>query len=104
MLYVDDIILTGNNILLFNKFVCHLGHSFAIKDMGYLQFFLGIDMQLTDYGLFFSQTKYALGVLQRAHMHDSNVVSTPMAVHSTSSDDTAFHDPHLYRSLASAPQ
>ena len=42
LLYVDDIILMGNDTSLLNKFACHLGHSFNIKDMGRLQFFLGM--------------------------------------------------------------
>ena len=44
LLYVDDTILMGNDTSLLNKFVCHLGHSFAIKDMGRLQFFLRIEV------------------------------------------------------------
>ena len=37
-------------------------------------------------------------------MHDANAVSTPMAVHSTSFDDTAYHDPYLYKSPVGALQ
>ena len=37
-------------------------------------------------------------------MHDADAVSTPIIVHSTSSDDTACHDPYLYKSLAGALQ
>ena len=39
ILYVDDIILTGNDQSGLHEFINHVGHSFAIKDMGRLHFF-----------------------------------------------------------------
>ena len=104
LLYVDDIILTGNDQSGLHEFINHVGHSFAIKDMGRLHFFLGIEVQYTSYGLFLTQSKYAREVLERANMNECNSIATPMMVHSSEDDGSLFLDPQLYRSIAGALQ
>lgn len=42
--YVDDIIVTGNNPAAIDAIVCKLGSTFAIKDLGPLNYFLGIEI------------------------------------------------------------
>lgn len=42
--YVDDIILTGDNLPIFHSLKHHLDVTFSIKDLGELSFFLGIDV------------------------------------------------------------
>ncbi|KAJ0856319.1 putative RNA-directed DNA polymerase [Helianthus annuus] len=44
LVYVDDIILTGNNNAAINKVVNSLSHTFAIQDIGPLSYFLGIEV------------------------------------------------------------
>ncbi|GKV46548.1 hypothetical protein SLEP1_g53521 [Rubroshorea leprosula] len=81
-------------------FISQLGQEFAIKDLGRLNFFLGIEVHYTSFGLILSQSKYALDILSRAQMEDCNSISTPMALkaHSSHSSNDAFHDPTHYRS------
>ena len=43
LLYVDDIILTGNNSSLLENFTCRLNSEFATKDLGSLSYFLDLE-------------------------------------------------------------
>ena len=64
--YVDDIILTGNNPSLISTFIARLNNEFATKDLGQLNYFLGLEVTYTDDGLFLTQAKYAHDILIRA--------------------------------------
>jgi hypothetical protein len=105
LLYVDDIVLTGNNPSLLQKFTAHLSREFSMKDLGPLHYFLGIEVQHTPTGLFLSQTKYALDLLKRAKMADCKPIATPMVVgQRLSAVGVSFSDPTLYRSIIGALQ
>ena len=54
LVYVDDIILMGNDSTLVNKFVLTLARRFSIKDLGPLLFFLGVEVHSCSHGLFLS--------------------------------------------------
>ncbi|KAL6319941.1 hypothetical protein AAG906_037017 [Vitis piasezkii] len=43
LIYVDDILLTGNNDEFLQHLITKLSHEFAIKDLGSLHYFLGIE-------------------------------------------------------------
>ena len=99
LLYVDDIILTGSNEHFLESFVRQLSSEFAMKDLGPLHYFLGIEVVPTPTGLFLSQGKYAQDLLQRAHMSDCNAISTLMALKPTINHlSDAFPNPSLYHS------
>ena len=55
LIYVDDILLTGNDCLL---------QQFRIKDLGDLKYFLGIEFSRSKAGIYMSLRKYALNILQ----------------------------------------
>lgn len=42
LVYVDDLVLTGNNGNLMDQLVTTLNNMFALKDLGSLSYFLGI--------------------------------------------------------------
>ncbi|KAF5477817.1 hypothetical protein F2P56_004430, partial [Juglans regia] len=105
LLYVDDIIITGNNSSLLDSFTRKLNSEFATKDLGSLSYFLGLEASPTSDGLFISQLKYARDILSRAQLLDSKPVPTPMIVSQhLSADGPPFSDPTLYRSLVGALQ
>jgi hypothetical protein len=63
LLYVDDMILSASSPALLRQIVGQLRSSFAVKDMGPLKYFLGIEVERTSQGFFLSQRKYTTDVL-----------------------------------------
>ena len=76
LLYVDDIIITGNNSFQINL-ITALGQVFELKDLGSLHYFLGIQITKSSYGLTLTQSKYASDVLHRFHMENTKPTKTP---------------------------
>ncbi|GJX18366.1 ribonuclease H-like domain-containing protein [Tanacetum coccineum] len=63
LLYVDDIIITGNSIFEIEKLKVYLKSKFMIKDLGKVKYFLGIEVVDTDRGICLNQRKYVLDLL-----------------------------------------
>ncbi|GKC73243.1 ribonuclease H-like domain-containing protein, partial [Tanacetum coccineum] len=91
--YVDDIVLTGNDINEINKVKTFLKSKFKIKDLGELKYFLGIEVLKAEKGgLYLSQRKYCLELLHDCGLLACKPVSTPLAeniilAHKESKDD-----------------
>jgi hypothetical protein len=62
-IYVDDIVITGDDVEEIKCFKEKLGKSFEIKDLGYLRYFLGIEIARSSKGIVLSQKKYVLDLL-----------------------------------------
>jgi hypothetical protein len=76
-LYVDDLIFTDNDPMLFEQLKTSMMTEFNMTDLGRMRFFLGIEvLQRTD-GIFISQRKYAQELLQRFKMNQCNSVHNP---------------------------
>ena len=54
-LYVDDLLFTGNDIVMFEKFKKSVMAEFDMSDLGRLTYFLGIEVAQSDAGIFISQ-------------------------------------------------
>ncbi|VVA36046.1 Hypothetical predicted protein, partial [Prunus dulcis] len=65
LLYVDDIILTGNNGVLIQQTIS-LSCEFDMKDLSQLTYFLGLQVQYTSTGIHVNQSKYATNLLIKA--------------------------------------
>ncbi|GJW48521.1 ribonuclease H-like domain-containing protein [Tanacetum coccineum] len=78
LLYVDDIILTASSTTLLQQLIDSLHREFDMTDLGALNYFLGISVVRHSTGLFLSQRKYALQLLERAHMVNCNPSRTPV--------------------------
>jgi hypothetical protein len=106
LLYVDDIVLSASTSPLLHAIIAKLKSEFAMKDMGPLHYFLGIQVRRTPRGFFLSQAQYADEILQRAGMTNCTAVSTPMDTNSKVAADAGspVADPSEYRSLAGALQ
>ncbi|GKB17453.1 ribonuclease H-like domain-containing protein, partial [Tanacetum coccineum] len=76
---LDFIIVTAiPHCLSIDKIIGSLNNEFDMTDLGALNYFLGISANRTPTGLFLSQKKYALQILERAHMVTCNPSRTPV--------------------------
>ena len=64
IVYVDDIIVTGNDEEEIQRLKTYLSNEFEIKDLGSLKYFLGNEVACSKGGIFISQQKYILDVLR----------------------------------------
>ncbi|GKA08605.1 uncharacterized mitochondrial protein-like protein [Tanacetum coccineum] len=64
LIYVDDVIITGNNLIKIQETKKQLDDEFNIKDLSPLKYFLGIEVAKTRDGLVLSQRKYTLDILE----------------------------------------
>ncbi|GJR20679.1 hybrid signal transduction histidine kinase M [Tanacetum coccineum] len=71
-IYVDDIILTTSSPALLQQIIDSLHSEFDMTDLGALNYFLGICVVCHHIGLFLSQRKYALQLLEHTHMVNCN--------------------------------
>ena len=66
LIYVDDLVLTGNNPTHCEAFKVYLNKHFKWKDLGSLKYFLSIEVARSSKGLFLCQGKYTLDILTEA--------------------------------------
>ncbi len=78
LVYVNDVILAGTNLVEINGVKAFLDHKFIIKDLGNLKFFLSLEVTRTSSGIILNQRKYALDILSDASFLDSKPALTPM--------------------------
>jgi Reverse transcriptase (RNA-dependent DNA polymerase) len=78
LVYVDDLILTGNDSAIISDVISFLQSKFAIKDLGTLHYFLGIEVSSLATGLLLTQTKYISDLLDRTNMLDCKSCPSPM--------------------------
>ena len=63
LLYVDDMIITGDNLSGIQELKDFLSQQFEMKDLGYLSYFLGLEIIYSINGLYITQAKYASKLL-----------------------------------------
>ena len=68
IVYVDDMVVTGNDPDERKASQSYLSSEFEMKDLGHLKYFLGIEVSQSDKGIFLSQRKYTLDLLQETGM------------------------------------
>ncbi|GKA79531.1 putative ribonuclease H-like domain-containing protein [Tanacetum coccineum] len=101
MVYVDDIIFGSTNKELCTGFEKLMKDKFQMSSMGELTFFLGLQVQQKEDGIFISQDKYVAEILKKFNYSDVKSASTPVdlekpLVKDGDADDV---DVHLYRSM-----
>jgi hypothetical protein len=79
LVYIDDIIVTSSSSMAIDALILDLKQDFALKDLGPLHYFLGIEVKPLENGLFLTQEKYASEILTRAGMQHCKLVSTPLS-------------------------
>jgi hypothetical protein len=65
LIYVDDIIVVSSSTEATTLLLKNLEKEFALKDLGELHYFLGIEVNEISDGIMLSQSRYAMDILQR---------------------------------------
>ncbi|XP_016200326.1 uncharacterized protein LOC107641346 [Arachis ipaensis] len=107
LVYVDDIIVTDESSALVTDVIAKLNKKFALKDIGYLHYFLGIQVTRTcDGGLVLTQQKHVGEVLKKAGMVGCASCHTPLpsTVKISALGGSSFYDPKLYISIIGSLQ
>ncbi|XP_028088677.1 uncharacterized protein LOC114289206 [Camellia sinensis] len=101
LVYVDDIILTGDDSIGIAKVKQGLSRVFDIKDLGPLKYFLGIEVAHSCSGISLSQWKYTLDLLRDTSMMRCKSASTPMDLNLKLSPESGelLSDPSRYQRL-----
>ena len=100
VVYVDDIILTGDEMAGIFSLKSFLHGYFHTKDLGMLKYFLGVEVMRSKRGIFLSQRKYVLDLLSETGKLAAKSCQSPMAqnLHLTKEDEL-FENPERYRKL-----
>ncbi|GKV03587.1 hypothetical protein SLEP1_g15862 [Rubroshorea leprosula] len=101
LLYVDDMIITRDDVAGVEELKQSLSQKFEMKDLGVLSYFLGLEVTSSDDGYLLSQVKYASDLVSKAELNDRKSVSTPLEpnVKLTPMDGSPLSDPTHYRQL-----
>ncbi|XP_043697527.1 uncharacterized mitochondrial protein AtMg00810-like, partial [Telopea speciosissima] len=101
VVYVDDIIISGNDTFGIAEVKAYLHQHFQIKDLGTLKYFLGSEVLRSKKGISLSQRKYVLDLLIDTRMLTSKPTNTPMDPHQKLGSDEGedFSDVHRYKRL-----
>ncbi|XP_071727724.1 uncharacterized mitochondrial protein AtMg00810-like [Rutidosis leptorrhynchoides] len=79
-IYVDDIIFDSTKQEIVDEFEQVIKDEFEMSKLGLLHYFLGLQVEQTDNGIFLYQAKYVNDILERFSMTQERPVSTPLAV------------------------
>ena len=86
-MYVDDIVLIGDDLEEMQKLKEYMSKEFEIKDLGNLKYFLGIEFAKSKHGIFISQRKYVRGMQKDTGMLGSRACNTPIESNQRLGDD-----------------
>ncbi|CAA7042627.1 unnamed protein product [Microthlaspi erraticum] len=104
LLYVDDMMVTGSDDNLVQDLLKALNRRFFMKDLGHPKYFLGIEIQAYEGGMFLHQSSYARDILHAASMTDCNPMPTPLPQNIENLNSELFPEPTYFRSLAGTLQ
>ncbi|KAM0925571.1 hypothetical protein ACQ4PT_004106 [Festuca glaucescens] len=76
--YVDDLIITGDNTQEIEGFKAQMKKKFSMSDLGLLSYYLGIEVKQNSGEISLCQSAYAVKLLDKCGMADCNVVQVPM--------------------------
>ncbi|KAL0395484.1 UNVERIFIED_CONTAM: Retrovirus-related Pol polyprotein from transposon RE1 [Sesamum latifolium] len=101
LVYVDDILAMGPSESLIMEVKSYLDALFTIKDLGYVKYFLGLEVARSPDGMSVTQHKYAVDIISDTGMTAASSVSTPLPprIKLTSDSDALFREPNKYRRL-----
>ncbi|GJX83087.1 retrovirus-related pol polyprotein from transposon TNT 1-94 [Tanacetum coccineum] len=77
-IYIDDIIFSSTDPKACDIFSNETSLKFQMSMMGYMSFFLGLQVSQSPEGIFINQSKFALKILKKFGMDSCDPVDTPM--------------------------
>jgi hypothetical protein len=108
LIYVDDIIVASSSAEAVTALLKDLKDSFALKDLGDLHYFLGIEVKRSRDSLVLTQEKYTRDLLHRTNMSSCKPTSTPLVTDQKISahvgEPLGAEDGTRYRSVVGALQ
>ncbi|KAM1032895.1 hypothetical protein TB2_035958 [Malus domestica] len=78
IIYVDDMIITSDDLDEITKLEKNLSAEFEMKNLGDLKYFLGVEVARLSRGIFLSQRKYVLDLLKETCIFGCEPVDTPI--------------------------
>ena len=101
LVYVDDVILAGNNLQEIEETKRFLSQRFKLKDLGQLKYFLGIEVARSKNGITLCQRKYALDILDDVGFLGAKPSRFPVEqnISLTQTEGTLLVDASSYRRL-----
>ncbi|GJS05605.1 putative ribonuclease H-like domain-containing protein [Tanacetum coccineum] len=99
--YIDDIIFGSTKKSLCDEFEGLIHKRFQMSSMGELTFFLGLQVQQKNDGIFIIQDKYVADILKKFDFATVKTTSTPMESNKAliKDEEADSMDVHLYRSM-----
>ncbi|CAN6444068.1 unnamed protein product [Victoria cruziana] len=101
LIYVDDIIITGNNADHISWLKEILMGKFKMKDLGSLRYFLGVEVDICSDRLTLTQRKYTMDILAKTGMENCKPTSTPCILNHKMSmkEGNLLQNATMYRSI-----
>uniref|UniRef100_M1DD39 Reverse transcriptase Ty1/copia-type domain-containing protein n=1 Tax=Solanum tuberosum TaxID=4113 RepID=M1DD39_SOLTU len=99
--YVDDVLLTGTDLIEINNLKIFLHETFKIKDLGRLHYFLGLEILYKEDGILISQRKFVLDLLKEYYCSHFTPFSSPLdpLIKLRADEGSLLSDPAYYRKL-----
>lgn len=105
LIYVDDILITGSSSSSITNLITILSSKFAMKDLGCLSYFLGLEALYHGSSIILSQTKYASDLLVKAGMQECKPSFSPPSAKPTQfTPDPDFLDVQWFRTIVGSLQ
>ncbi|XP_071712546.1 uncharacterized mitochondrial protein AtMg00810-like [Rutidosis leptorrhynchoides] len=101
LVYVDDLLITGNSETHISLLKEQLKTHFHMKDLGTVSYFLGVEVSKSKQGIFVSQQKYTMDLLKENGVLNCKPYKLPLDPNTKLQADigTPLADPEVYRRL-----
>ncbi|XP_074304680.1 uncharacterized protein LOC141639457 [Silene latifolia] len=101
LVYVDDILLTGDDLIALGTLKADLHSKYTIKDLGEMRYFLGLEIGRNETRIMLNQRKYVLDIMKDAGYENCKAASFPMqkGLKLTVDQGPLLPDPEVYRRL-----